>query len=147
MTSRNIERGNKAVEELNKLGLEPKYHQLDIDDELSVFKLKDYLLTKYGGLDVLVNNAAVSFRSAAIEPFSEQAAVTLRTNFFSTHNVCTVLFPLLKPHARVVNVSSSAGHLQHISNEDEAAVALKTKLSSAVLTNEELVKIMKDFVE
>ena len=147
LTSRDVGRGKQAVEELNKLGCQPKYHQLDIDDESSVLKLKDYMSTNYGGIDVLVNNAAIAFRSAATEPFSEQATVTLRTNFFNTYRACTILFPILKPHARVVNVSSSAGYLQNIGGESETSVALKAKLASIDLTYEELIKLMLKYVK
>ena len=145
--SRDVGRGKQAVEELNKLGCQPKYHQLDIDDESSVLKLRDYMSTNYGGIDVLVNNAAIAFRSAATEPFSEQATVTLRTNFFNTYRACTILFPILKPHARVVNVSSSAGYLQNIGGESETSVALKAKLASIDLTYEELIKLMLKYVK
>lgn len=148
LTSRDEARGKQAVEELNKLGFQPKYHQLDIDDESSVLKLRDYLKETYGGLDVLVNNAAIAFKNAATEPFSEQATVTLRTNFFNTYRACTILFPILKPHARVVNVSSSSGHLlNNIVGKDETSVALRAKLASADLTYEELIKLMQGFVD
>lgn len=147
LTSRDESRGRVAVEELRKQGFQPHYHQLDIDDEASVLKLRDYLQSTYGGLDVLVNNAAIAYKAAATEPFSEQAAVTLRTNFFNTYRVCSILFPILKSHARVVNVSSSAGHLQKIPGNDAVAVALREKLSSSDLTAEELLKLMQDFVE
>ena len=39
-------------------------------------------------------------QAASTAPFSEQAEVTVKTNFFSTLNVCEKLFPLLRPHAR-----------------------------------------------
>ena len=147
LTSRDVERGTKAVEELNKLGLEPKYHQLDIDDESSAIKLRDYLLTKYGGLDVLVNNAGTAYHYDTTAPFSEQATVTVRTNFFNPYRLCSILFPILRPHARVVNVSSSAGHLAKISGNDETSIALRAKLASNELTHEELLYIMQKFVE
>ena len=97
LTSRDEERGLAAVKKLNTLGFNPKFHQLDIDDEKSVNNLRDYLKANYGGLDVLVNNAAIAFKAAATEPFGEQAVVTLKTNFFNTHRVCNILFPILKP--------------------------------------------------
>lgn len=146
LTSRDEERGRAAVQELEKLGFHPKYHQLDIDDERSISRIRDFLKERYGGLDVLVNNAAIAFKTAATEPFSEQASVTLRTNFFNTLHACNILFPILKPHARVVNVSSSAGHLHRITNQSDEATALKAKLSSPDLTTEELVKLMEQFV-
>ena len=44
--------------------------------------------------------------AAATEPFGEQAEVTMRTNFWGTLWVSKALLPLLRPKARVVNVSS-----------------------------------------
>ncbi len=147
MTSRDEGRGKAAVEELKKLGFQPKFHQLDIDNESSVLRFKDYVKSEYGGLDVLVNNAAIAFKNAAPEPFSEQATLTMRTNFFNTLRFCNIIFPLLKPHARVVNISSSAGHLLKIPGDDDVSVALRKKLSSSDLTVEELVKMIEDFVK
>lgn len=46
-----------------------------------------------------------------LAPDIEQATVTLATNFTGTLNISRALFSLLRPHSRVVNVSSSAGFL------------------------------------
>jgi carbonyl reductase 1 len=70
-----------------------------------------------------------------------QAENTLHVNFFSLLNTCHVLFPLLRPHARVVNLSSSEGHLKKIPGE-----LLRKKLSNSTLTEEELSDLMKQFV-
>jgi len=103
LTSRNESLGKAAVAPLENLGLHPNYHQLDIDDESSVLKLRDYLKSNYGGLDVLVNNAAIQFWLDSPLSFHKIAVQTLRTNFFNTKRACDILFPILKPHARVVN--------------------------------------------
>ena len=52
-------RGLAAVKELEGEALSPKFHQLDILSGESIKKLGDFLVEKYGGLDVLVNNAAI----------------------------------------------------------------------------------------
>lgn len=90
-------------------GLNLKFHQLDIDNIDSIVRFRDYLKLTHGGLDVLINNAGIAYKNRATEPFSEQAEVTCRVNFFGTMNCCDELFPLLRHHGRVVNVSSSAG--------------------------------------
>nr|XP_024219471.1 carbonyl reductase [NADPH] 3-like [Halyomorpha halys] len=77
----------------------------------------------------------------ATEPFGQQAAVTLRVNFFDLINVCSNLFPLLRPHARVVNISSAAGFLQHVPGDQ-----LKKKLGDPNLTLNDLTSLMKEFV-
>jgi carbonyl reductase 1 len=45
-----------------KEGLNPKYHQLDIDSLESITRFRDFLKESYGGLDVLVNNAGIAFK-------------------------------------------------------------------------------------
>lgn len=112
LCSRNEELGRNAVKQLNEIGLNPIWHQLDIDDEESIQSLNNFLVQKYGGVDVLVNNAAIAFKMDSQVPFVQQAEQTLKTNFFSTRNVCLQLFPILRSHGRVVNVSSSAGMLR-----------------------------------
>ncbi|XP_066586250.1 carbonyl reductase [NADPH] 3-like [Prorops nasuta] len=142
LTARDISRGQKAVEDLEKLGLKPNFHQLDITDNDSIKTFRDYLQKAHGGLDVLVNNAAIAFKNAATEPFGVQAEETLRVNYFSLRNVCNILYPLLRPHARVVHVSSSCGQLCKIPGD-----SLRKKLSDPNLTESELDNIMHSFVE
>uniref|UniRef100_A0A023GHB1 carbonyl reductase (NADPH) n=1 Tax=Amblyomma triste TaxID=251400 RepID=A0A023GHB1_AMBTT len=142
LTARDEKRGNAAVSELNKQLLRPKFHQLDIDDLESIRKFRDFLKSTYGGLDVLVNNAGMAYKHDSTAPFGEQAEVTVKTNFFGTLNVCKELFPLLRPHARVVNVSSMLGMLKKIPGEE-----LKKKLSNPNITLEELCSLMEEFVQ
>lgn len=150
LTSRDEDRGKAAVEECKKLGLQPRYHQLDVDDESSVLRFRDHLKDTHGGLDVLVNNAAILIRfqhGASQEEFAQQAAATLHTNFFHLQRVCSILFPILRPHARVVNISSDFGHLTEINGTDAAAARIREKLASPQLTIEELNALMQNFVE
>jgi carbonyl reductase 1 len=55
--------------------------------------------------------------------------------------VCDELFPLLVAGARVVNVSSSAGHLSQIPGDE-----LKRRFASPQLTVEELDALVRQFV-
>ena len=86
---------------------------------------------KYGGIDVLVNNAGIMFAVDAKEHMGVQAEVTCKTNYWSTKNVCDILFPILKPGARVVNVSSSAGK---VANMKESPIKEKFISSGNALT-------------
>ncbi|CAO2632424.1 Carbonyl reductase [NADPH] 3 [Lemmus lemmus] len=63
LTARDEARGKAAVKQLQAEGLSPRFHQLDIDDLQSIRALRDFLLKEYGGLDVLVNNAGIAFKS------------------------------------------------------------------------------------
>ena len=132
LTSRNVENGEKAIKELESLGLKPQFHQLDITDLKSVEKLRDHLVEKHGGLDVLVNNAGIAYKGSSTAPFPEQAEVTNKCNFFGTLQVCDALFPILKQNARVVHVSSLVSEFAFKKLSSE----LKERFSDASLTIE-----------
>ncbi|XP_042312610.1 carbonyl reductase [NADPH] 1-like [Sceloporus undulatus] len=143
LTSRDVGRGKAAVAELQKEGLKPLFHQLDINDLQSIQALRDFLKAKYGGLNVLVNNAGIAFKAADTTPFHIQAEVTMKTNFFATRNICNELLPLIKPKGRVVNVSS----VMSTRSLSKCSQALQQKFRSETITEEELVKLMEKFVE
>lgn len=142
LTSRDIARGKTAVEELEKEGLKPKFHQLDITDKKSLQVFRDYMKKNYDGIDILVNNAAIAFKNNATEPAAVQAEQTLFINYFSLISTCDTLFPLLKNGARVVNVSSSAGHLSRIPSKE-----LRSKISDPNLTIPALSKLMQSYID
>lgn len=78
----------------------------------------------------------------ATEPFSEQARVTVGVNYFGVLDTCNVLFGLLRKNARVVHLSSSAGHLSRIPSKE-----LRAKFSDPNLTVEKLNELMRQFVK
>lgn len=75
-------------------------------------------------------------------PIHEQESETIRINFTDTLNVCNALFPLLRPHARVVNISSRMGFLNVIKDEK-----LRDKLINEDLSIDEIVNKMNEYVE
>jgi len=111
--SRDTERGRRAAEQLGARAV-----QLDVTDETSVHAAAKTIEAN-GGLDVLVNNAAVEERSAdngVIGPAELTADVmrkTFDTNVFGTVRVTNAFLPLLQRSATpvVVNVSSGLGSL------------------------------------
>jgi len=143
LTSRDVARGQEAVEALKKEGLNPCFHQLDILDHNSTVKLRDFIQEKYGGLDCLVNNVGIAFKAAATEPFAEQAKVTNDTNFFATLDACQVLFPILRPHARVCNVSSGGSQ----ASLRKCSEAKQARFTDPTIKMEELKSLINQFIE
>uniref|UniRef100_A0A1B6C7K7 carbonyl reductase (NADPH) n=1 Tax=Clastoptera arizonana TaxID=38151 RepID=A0A1B6C7K7_9HEMI len=142
LTARDENRGIAAVQKLNELGLEPEFHQLDVTDKESVNTFAEFIKNKHGGLDVLVNNAGIAFSRNSSVPFDRQAEESIAVNYFGLLNVCHALFPLLRPHARVVNVSSSMGHLLKIPSKK-----LQDSFSSPNVTEKEITDLMQQFVK
>ncbi|XP_069129038.1 carbonyl reductase [NADPH] 1-like [Argopecten irradians] len=143
LTARNEELGLQAAQTLKAEGLDPKFYQLDITDVLSINRLRDHIQNEYGGLDILVNNAGIAFKKNTDSPFSEQARVTCRVNFFSQVDVCDALFPLLRPNARVVNMSSVAAQWSIV----KCSADIQARLKDAANTTPKLKAMVQEFVE
>jgi len=143
LTARDESRGKASVKALEKEGLKPLFHQLDICDHDSIVRLRDFLQEKYGGLDVLVNNAGIVYNSSSNASFKEQAVETNKINYFSTLDACEVLFPLLKAHARVCNMSSGLSK----SSLSKCSSQLQKKFTDPNLSMEELTTLIKKFIE
>ncbi|CAH8831610.1 unnamed protein product [Trichobilharzia szidati] len=108
LTARNVERGQEAVEKLNKEGLSVKFHQLDITVPESRKEFLSYIAKNHPlGINVAVNNAGIAYKVNSTAPFGEQARVTVGTNFTSTVDFTEEFIPLLAANARVVNVTGS----------------------------------------
>ncbi|XP_029305408.1 carbonyl reductase [NADPH] 1 [Cottoperca gobio] len=143
VTARDVGRGEAAVESLASDGLKAMFHQLDINDLNSIATSAAYFKEKYGGVDVLINNAGIAFKGADTTPFAVQAEVTLKTNFFATRDMLTHFLPLIKAGGRVVNVSSFVGSL----TLKKCSPALQQRFRSEDITEEELVGLMQQFVD
>ena len=143
LCSRDQKRGEEAVKNIQEQGIaNVKLAILAVDDNDSVLRLKDRLLKDYEGLDILINNAAIGHLTEDFKPLIEIATATIDINVKSTKNVCDTLFPILRPGARVVNVSSSLGMLMMIPGED-----LRKRLGSSDLTRQELDQIVQEYLQ
>ena len=96
----------------------------------------------YSGIDVLINNAGIFYKSGSTASDIEQATNILKTNFTGTLNMMKAFMPLVHPHGCIVNVASMMGHLSQLSSQ-----ALRDKMSGLSLTESELVGLMKQFID
>lgn len=143
LTARDSGRGQEAVKLLSSEGLKPMFHQLDINDLSSITAAAAFFKDKYGGVDVLINNAGIAFKVADPTPFAVQAEVTLKTNFFATRDMLTHFLPMVKAGGRVVNVSSFVG----VRTLNQCSPELQQRFRSEDITEDELVELMQRFVD
>ncbi|XP_059058421.1 carbonyl reductase [NADPH] 3-like [Achroia grisella] len=142
LTSRDANRGRDACEELKKLGLDPKYYQLDVTDYDSITKFYNFIKEKHGKIDILVNNAGILYLKDAKEPKLHQAEQTILVNFTALVNFCEAMLPMMENGGKIVNISSSSGHLSRIPSEK-----LRKIISSPDLSLEVLSKQIHKYVE
>ncbi|XP_049880177.1 carbonyl reductase [NADPH] 1-like [Pectinophora gossypiella] len=141
LTARDEVAGLQAVQELNKLGLNPQFHQLDVTNKQSVANLADFIKATHGGFDYLVNNAAI-LDYEDVYPDYEAAKKNIDCNYRSLLTIEEYLFPLLREGARVVNISSACGHLSNLRNE-----AWIKMLKDPELTTEQLNSFVDHYLQ
>lgn len=116
LTSRDEGRGKAAVAKLNELGLKPEYHQLDVIDRNSVARFRDHIKSKHGGIDILINNAAVANSGTLFNPY-EECKTIVDIDYYSILIIQELIFPLVRDNGRILNISSDCGHLSNIRNK------------------------------
>ncbi|MFF9838279.1 SDR family NAD(P)-dependent oxidoreductase [Streptomyces sp. NPDC013740] len=113
--ARDRRRRELAVERLRTAGVDAFGVPLDVADDASAAAAAELVAERAGGLDVLVNNAAITGRTpqtpSTVDPATVRAVV--ETNVIGVIRVTNAMLPLLRRSAapRIVNMSSSVGSL------------------------------------
>ena len=112
--ARDRQRRDTAVEKLRAAGTDAFGVPLDVTDDASVAAAAE-LIADQGGLDVLVNNAAITGgmpqTPTTVDPTTVR--VVVETNVIGVIRVTNAMLPMLRASAspRIVNMSSSVGSL------------------------------------
>ncbi|XP_057980042.1 (+)-neomenthol dehydrogenase-like [Malania oleifera] len=166
LTARDEKRGLEAVQKLRDSGFSNYvlFHQLDVADPISIASLADFIKTKFGKLDILVNNAAIggaimdadtlrawvvngSRAGMQMTQTYEMAEECLKTNYYGARRMVEAFIPLLQlsKSARIVNVTSGAGMLKNIENEWAKRVLTDVEGLTEERVEEVLNEFLKDF--
>ncbi|WP_029432663.1 SDR family NAD(P)-dependent oxidoreductase [Blastococcus sp. URHD0036] len=127
--ARDPERGRRAAEEL---GVE--WVQLDVTSDASVAAAAAEVRERFGGLDVLVNNAGIAGGMSAVEDVDAAALLAvLDTNTVGIVRTTQAFLPLLRESAApvVVNVTSGLGSFAVRSDPERLESTLPTLAYSA----------------
>ncbi|MGY1700965.1 SDR family NAD(P)-dependent oxidoreductase [Geodermatophilus sp. SYSU D00766] len=110
--------------------------QLDVADPGSVAALASWLAAEHGGVDVLVNNAAVHYDTwqSAADADLRVVEEALAVNVVGAWRMAVALAPLLRPGGRLVNVSSGAGSFGETGSAGGAPAYSVSKAALDMLT-------------
>jgi len=142
LTSRDVTKGNQAVEELKQeieagMSGDLVYHQLDVTNSRSITRLHDFILSEYSGTDVLVNNAAVLLDQCGriLQTPLDIYRITSETNVYGPLVLCRMFIPgmMERNYGRVVNVSSGAGQVEDMIDDMTAYRLSKIALNGLTL--------------
>jgi NAD(P)-dependent dehydrogenase (short-subunit alcohol dehydrogenase family) len=112
ISGRRDEVGQKLVAELREIGVEAEYWRADVHHEDDVHSLVDKTVTRFGRLDVAVNNAGTEGKTGPVtEQTAESYTATFDTNVLGTllsmKHELRVMLP--QGSGSIVNVSSAYG--------------------------------------
>jgi len=84
---------------------------LDITDMEGVNTVVQDLISEYGQIDVLINNAGIGFSGAVEEASIEEVRQVFEANFFGTLKLTQAVLPFMraKKSGQIVQISSHAG--------------------------------------
>lgn len=141
ITSRNLNKGEMALEKLRAEGLDVLLQPLDVTSENSVADLGAFIHSRCGRVDILVNNAGVFLDSHGSEEAGsasiftaslETLTTTLKTNLYGPLLLAQELVPLMKQqhYGRIVNLSSGMGQLSEMEGKSPAYRISKTAINA-----------------
>src|SRR5438874_6454588 len=138
LTARDAEKSRAAAAKLKSVGrVEPVV--LDVANASSIEKAVAEVSSRYGWLDVLINNAGINYDTwETVENAEIDGTVidTIRTNLLGPWRVCQAFLPLLRKSraGRIVNVSSESGSLASMGAGPPAYQVTKAALNAMTRT-------------
>lgn len=104
-------RAEEFEKELNKTSYEYLFVKADVSNEKDVENMIDAVMKKYGRIDVLVNNAAVTNDSMFQDKTADTFKRVLDTNLIGAFNVCKLVGDIMHKQkcGKIINISSTNG--------------------------------------
>lgn len=131
LSSRNREKGEKAVKEFNEANIKADFIQMDVADEDSIKNASNDFGELSLQLDVLINNAAILEDSGGILKMpTEELQNALNTNSVGALIVIREFLQFIGKGGRIINVSSSVGALSEMESYAPAYSISKTTMNA-----------------
>lgn len=127
LTARDVIKGQQAMQKLTTQGLAHHVHFsfLDVSQPDSITAFAAWFKDNFGVLDILVNNAAVSFNGIH-ENSVKYAETVINTNFYGPKLLIQALLPLFRScstyKSRILNFTSRLGLINTVRNPKIRAI-------------------------
>jgi NAD(P)-dependent dehydrogenase (short-subunit alcohol dehydrogenase family) len=129
-SSRRLESVQAACREIEARGLQTLAQMVDVCDRSSIDALREAVLARFGGVDILVNAAGYTFKQPTAAIPEAHWSCLMDTNLTGALRACQSFYEPLKRsgHGRVINIASLGSFLAF--HEVAAYCASKTALLS-----------------
>lgn len=114
-TMRNLNKQGFLLNEVKKVGGNIDIFELDITKKDSIENCVNSITTKYGKIDVLVNNAGQAFGGFFEDLTEEEYRLQMEINFFGQINLIRKVLPNMHKNksGKIINISSIAGLISY----------------------------------
>lgn len=105
-------RNNKQVDAFNNTHEGKGFaYQMDLNEPESLESMTEHLTTRFGTVDVLINNAGVGFAGAVEEASMDEIRSVMEVNFFGSLYLTQLILPGMRENrsGQIVQISSHAG--------------------------------------
>lgn len=130
IAGRSLDKLESACEELKSLGIDAKYHSMDVSDRKKVKELIDYS-KEFGEIKTLVHAAGVSSAIGDVRK-------TLEIDLLGTHNVIEEIYQAAREKTTVILMASMMGHMVD-GNEDQDRLLISPEKEESL---EKLIEIL-----
>jgi len=136
LTSRDEADGRNALARLD-VGDKIVFRKLDVTDTEEIEGLRDWIVSTYGRLDIMINNAGV-YLDEGVSVFDVDEKImrhTLEVNFYGAFHMCRAFVPLMRKngYGRIVNISSGYGAMSEMGGNVAAYRISKAALNALTL--------------
>ncbi len=111
LCARNEERCAQAAAELQQLGIKAIARACDVKNQTSVREMVEVALSEFGRIDILINNAGVSWGAPVeqmrLEDWTKVIETNLTGTFLCTQEVGKVM--IRQERGKIINIASVAG--------------------------------------
>jgi len=144
ITGRNVEDLESSSKKITQVGSECFFYVCELGKLSDIENLIKNVMEKFGHVDILVNNAAISFPKEVVEVSIEEFEATMFVNLLAPILLTKAFVPKMieNGHGKIVNVSSRAGtkaELKHTTySASKAGLDLLTKTSALELARKNI---------
>ncbi|EKN66150.1 2-deoxy-D-gluconate 3-dehydrogenase [Neobacillus bataviensis LMG 21833] len=111
IVGRDVERNQQVVAEIEKLGRKAMGFSTDLTKIASISEMVENIITTFGTIDILINNAGISQTKYALDVTEEEwdqvMDLNVKSLFFCSQSVAKAMQK--QGHGKIINVSSVVG--------------------------------------
>ena len=107
----NVERGKALLDELKKMGTSSEFYSVNTADISTIQLAVTDIITKYGKIDILINNAGITRDATLLKMSTDQWQQVIDVNLTGVFNATKVVAPYMveKGYGKIISISSVVG--------------------------------------